>query len=75
MAEVIDLSEYRKPAKTPRVDAPAPERGPSYYCTRCDTDWFRLNPSGLVHCASCGAVMRNILVTESTHQPKQGREP
>lgn len=75
MAEVIHLSQHRKPAKTPRVDAPAPERGPTYYCTRCDTDWFKLYPSGLVRCAACGAEMRNILVTESTSQPKQGREP
>jgi hypothetical protein len=31
---------------------------------RCDAERFRLYATGTVHCAQCGALMRNISVVE-----------
>jgi ribosomal protein L37AE/L43A len=64
MNNVVQLSEYRKPRKAASADqALAQEPAPHYYCQRCDTDQFKLYATGLVHCAHCGALMRNILVS------------
>jgi hypothetical protein len=60
---VVRLAEYRK-----RRQAAAPQKtlaqdwGPQYYCLRCDGDDFKLYASGVVHCAHCGSMMRNLLV-------------
>ena len=60
---VVRLSDYRK-----RRQAAAPQKtlaqdwGPQYYCLRCDADEFKLYASGVVHCAHCGSMMRNLLV-------------
>lgn len=69
MAHIVKLSDYRKPAKArppaPGTDAvPALRAEPHYYCLRCDTDSFKLLSSGIVHCAHCGARMRNLGVSE-----------
>ena len=61
MENVIQLSEYRKSAK--KNVAAQPDTAPHYFCQRCDTDKFKLYASGLVHCAHCSALMRNIGVT------------
>ena len=74
MGVVVRLSDFRKPGKALRCRAPAPAPDPSYYCMRCDADAFNLYPSGRVKCTNCGAVIRNILVAESTNRPKQGQE-
>jgi ribosomal protein L37AE/L43A len=64
MNNVVQLSEYRKARQPAAVDeALAQEPPPHYFCQRCDTDQFKLYASGLVHCAHCGALMRNILVS------------
>jgi hypothetical protein len=67
MAQIVSLSEYRK-AGTPRrgvASATTPaQAAPHYFCLRCDTDQFRLFPAGTVHCAHCGALMRNITVSD-----------
>jgi hypothetical protein len=39
--------------------------GTVYYCMHCGVDRFVLFPSGTIGCANCGAVMRNIQVSES----------
>ena len=65
MENIVRLAEYRKrrkPAK--RASAPA-ELTAQYFCTRCDADEFKLSAAGMVHCAHCGALMRNLLVTPS----------
>lgn len=70
MAHIVNLSDYRKPPKGVRA-APAAsvERAePHYYCLRCDTDAFKLASSGIVHCAHCGARMRNLLVSEKVSE-------
>ena len=63
MEKVIDLASYRSGHKRARASVPAPETVPHYFCQRCDTDQFKLYASGAVHCASCGALIRNILVS------------
>ena len=65
MGQMIRMSDFRKAAKALQRDAPAPDAGPAYYCMRCDADLFKLFPSGLVQCSSCGAAIRNILVAPS----------
>ncbi len=62
---VLRLADYRKRRRAAgRPAAPAPWRTQSqYYCLRCDADEFRLYASGSVHCAHCGAFMRNLALT------------
>ena len=65
---VVRLAEYRKrrrDAARPRVP-PQPGWGSQYYCLRCDADHFRLYAS--VHCAHCGAFMRNLGLTTSAEE-------
>lgn len=66
---VVRLAEYRKRR---RQAAPPPARplswGAKYYCLRCDADEFRLYASGSVHCAHCGALMRNLGLTSSAEE-------
>jgi hypothetical protein len=76
MATIVDLTEYRSQRKVEKRDTSAlPEAGikpgPHYFCTRCETDRFKLFSAGTVHCAHCGALMRNINVTEN-EQGKTG---
>jgi DNA-directed RNA polymerase subunit RPC12/RpoP len=35
----------------------------SYYCLRCDRDFFRLYADGEVRCYTCGSEMTNLRVT------------
>jgi ribosomal protein L37AE/L43A len=63
MENIVQLAEYRKrrqAAKRPGVPA---DIGAQYFCTRCDADEFKLSAAGMVHCAHCSALMRNLLVT------------
>jgi len=72
MAQIVRLSEYRKqgasrrPAATATTPAATPSGAPHYFCLRCDTDQFKLFPGGTVHCAHCGALMRNIFVLDKS---------
>ena len=65
MGKVVRLADYRS-AKNP---AARPSRThdplPHYFCQRCDADQFKLYAAGEVYCASCGALIRNILVSPS----------
>jgi hypothetical protein len=58
---VVRLDDYRK-ARTPR--RPQPPDAPRFFCLSCDTDQFKLYASGSVHCACCGALIRNIGVSD-----------
>jgi hypothetical protein len=62
---VVRLAEYRKRRKSAPQKSGAQDLGPQYYCLRCDGDEFRLYASGLVHCAHCGSMMRNLLINGS----------
>ena len=72
MENIVRLAEYRKRRKPPKraaqSAAPQPELGAQYFCTRCDADEFKLSAAGMVHCAHCGALMRNLLVSPSPSQ-------
>ena len=70
MENIVRLAEYRKRRKPERPAAPAasPPLGAQYFCTRCDSDDFKLSAAGMVHCAHCGALMRNLLVSPSPSQ-------
>ena len=63
MENIVRLAEYRKRRQAQVQRAAAPEAGSQYFCTRCDGGEFRLSALGMVHCAHCGALMRNLLVT------------
>lgn len=77
MAHIVNLSDYRKPPKGVRAaPAASAERAePHYYCLRCDTDAFKLASSGIVHCAHCGARMRNLLVSERVSEKPGDKQP
>jgi hypothetical protein len=63
MENIVRLAEYRQRRKQARKPA---DLGAQYFCTRCDSDEFRLSAAGMVHCAHCGAVMRNLVVSPSS---------
>ena len=70
MASIVRLAEYRRRRTAPRRAAPQVAHNaasePRYCCTRCDADEFRMTAAGMVHCAHCGAWMRNLLVNAKT---------
>ncbi len=59
---VVTLAEYRARRNSVRRDARVQDGRAQYYCLRCDGDEFRLYASGMVHCAHCGSMMRNLLI-------------
>lgn len=63
MENIVRLADYRKRRKPARRAAAEP--GAQYFCTRCDSGEFHLSALGMVHCAHCGALMRNLLVSPS----------
>jgi hypothetical protein len=64
MENVVRLADYRK-RRAARSARPTPgtDWGPQYYCLKCDGDEFRLYASGMVHCAHCGSLMRNLFIS------------
>jgi hypothetical protein len=65
MENIVRLDDYRKTRKPGRPKVPD---APRFFCLSCDTDQFKLYASGSVHCASCGALIRNIGVSDSVSQ-------
>jgi ribosomal protein L37AE/L43A len=63
MENIVRLAEYRKRRKPARRGAVPETTGAQYFCTRCDSDEFKLSAAGMVHCAHCGALMRNLAVS------------
>ena len=70
---VVRLADYRAKRRARASSAAAtPGWGPQYYCLRCDGDEFKLYASGIVHCAHCGSLMRNLLVgSTKSEEPAQ----
>jgi hypothetical protein len=61
---IVRLAEYRRRRLPAALSRQKPANwGAQYYCLRCDADQFRLYASGSVHCAHCGAFMRNLGLT------------
>jgi hypothetical protein len=66
MENIVRLAEYRQRRQAARAAKPAAhslDLGAQYFCTRCYADEFKLSAAGMVHCAHCSALMRNLLVT------------
>ena len=59
MENIVHLDQYRKARQSARTAARAPD-APRFFCLSCDSDHFKLYASGTVHCASCGALIRNL---------------
>ncbi|HZO02958.1 MAG TPA: hypothetical protein VFB93_17315 [Burkholderiales bacterium] len=59
MENIVRLAEYRQRRKSALRPSASPAQ---YFCTRCDSNEFRLSSAGMVHCAHCAALMRNLLV-------------
>jgi ribosomal protein L37AE/L43A len=59
---IVRLADFRRrKAMAQRAGASA-EPGAQYFCLRCESEEFRLFASGIVHCAKCGALIRNVKV-------------
>ena len=59
---IVRLADFRRrKAMAQRAGANA-EPGAQYFCLRCEAEEFRLFASGIVHCAKCGALIRNVKV-------------
>ena len=63
MENIVQLAEYRKRRQAAKRAGVPADIGAQYFCTRCDSDEFKLSALGMVHCAHCGALMRNLLVS------------
>lgn len=59
---VVRLAEFRRRKAQAQRAAAGTEPGAQYFCLRCEAEEFRLYASGTVHCAKCGALIRNINV-------------
>lgn len=68
MENIVQLEEYRKRRESAKPAPTAPRFGAQFFCTRCDADEFKLSALGMVHCAQCGSLMRNLLVSLSPSQ-------
>ena len=71
MENIVQLDQFRKRKEEKAAAQPAssaPKFGAQYFCTRCDADEFKLSALGMVHCAQCGSLMRNLLVSLSPSQ-------
>jgi hypothetical protein len=63
-ADVIQFKQ--KPIKgTQPAAQPGPDT-PRFFCRACDSDHFMAYPNGSMHCACCGALMRNLTVFDGS---------
>jgi hypothetical protein len=62
---VFRLAEFRRRKALAQRAGTSAEPGAQYFCLRCEHEEFRLYASGTVHCAKCGALIRNIRVNPS----------
>jgi len=68
MENVVRLAEFRRRKATAQRAGASTEPGAQYFCLRCEAEEFRLYATGTIHCAKCGALIRNIHV-DSTCKP------
>lgn len=67
MENIVRLAEYRSRRRKAARRA-TPDIGAQYFCTRCDSDEFKLSAAGMIHCAHCGALMRNLSVAAAPQE-------
>ena len=65
---IVRLADFRRRKALAQRAAASAEPGSQYFCLRCEAEEFRLYASGTVHCAKCGALIRNVKV-DSPQQP------
>jgi len=68
---VVRLAEFRRRKALAQRAGASAEPGAQYFCLRCEAEEFRLFATGTVHCAKCGALIRNIHVD---HPPQTAGE-
>jgi hypothetical protein len=66
MENVVRLADVRRRRHLAQRAAASGEPASQYFCLRCEAEEFRLYSSGMIHCAKCGALIRNINVLPST---------
>ena len=62
---VVRLAEFRRRKAPAQRAGASPEPGAQYFCLRCEAEEFRLYAAGTIHCARCGALIRNLRVSPS----------
>ena len=67
MENVVRLAEFRRRKTQAQRATVGTEPGAQYFCLRCEAEEFRLFATGTIHCAKCGALIRNINVAQ--HEP------
>jgi len=60
---VVRLAEFRRRKALAQRAGASAEPGAQYFCLRCEAEEFRLFATGTIHCAKCGALIRNINVS------------
>ena len=65
MQNVVRLVEFRRRKQQAQRATTTTEPGAQYFCLRCEAEEFRLYATGTIHCAKCGALIRNIGVGPS----------
>ena len=60
---VVRLAEFRRRKALAQRASASAEPGAQYFCLRCEAEEFRLFATGTIHCAKCGALIRNINVS------------
>jgi len=63
MENVVRLAEFRRRKQLAQRATTTAEPGAQYFCLRCEAEEFRLYATGTIHCAKCGALIRNINVS------------
>ena len=69
---VFRLAEFRRRKVMAQRASASAEPGAQYFCLRCEAEEFRLYATGTIHCAKCGALIRNIGVNPSPSSPAAG---
>ena len=67
---VVRLADHPRRRKPVQRAVSVPDAAASYFCLRCEAEEFRLYAGGMIHCASCGALMRNLLVNAKASAPQ-----
>jgi hypothetical protein len=65
---IVRLADFRRRKVLAQRASASPEPGSQYFCLRCEAEEFRLYATGTIHCAKCGALIRNIHVDSSRHE-------
>jgi DNA-directed RNA polymerase subunit RPC12/RpoP len=71
---VVRLADHPRRRKPVQRAVTAQDAAANYFCLRCEADEFRLYAGGMIHCAKCGALMRNLLVNAKGSPPETAKQ-